>query len=236
MCGLKAALFDLYDTLTYVDRLLYQEKIDKCATVCRVAPAKFSKAWRSLYLQSTLGHYPRTEDRVKAVLDILEVPSSEEVIRDVTEHEHNFLRTGMILFEDAISTISSLKKAGLKLGLVTNASPSVRVIVNNYKFDEYFDAVIVSSEVNSRKPSEGIYKVTLEKLGVKSTETIFVGDGNDDELAGARNLGITTVWVDRGLPKYQKDEHPGTGYDFRAESLEEVGKIILAMVDAPTGT
>lgn len=236
MRGLKAALFDLYDTLTYVDRLPYQEKIAKCAAVCGVVPAIFSKAWRSLYLQSTLGHYPRTEDRVKAVLDILEVPSSEEVIRNVTEHEHNFLRTGMILFEDAISTINSLKKAGLKLGLVTNASPSVRVLVNNYKFDEYLDAVIISSEVNCRKPSEEIYKVALEELGIRPTETVFVGDGNDNELAGARNLGITTVWVDRGLPKYQKDERPGTGYDFRAESLEEAGKIILTMVDAPTGT
>jgi len=233
MCGIKAALFDLYDTLTYVDRLRYEEKIAKCAAICSIAPDKFLKAWRSLYIQSTLGIYPTTEERVEAVLDILKIPRLQEIIRDVTAYEHEFLRTGMMLFEDAISTLNSLKTAGLRLGLVTNASPSVRVLIKKYKLDEYLNAVIVSSEVNCRKPAEGIYKAALAELGVEASESVFVGDGNDNELKGAEHLGITTIWVNRGLPKYQKDETPVVGFDFKAESLEEVRRIIMTMTAAP---
>jgi putative hydrolase of the HAD superfamily len=230
MRGTKAALFDLYDTLTYSDELRYREKIVRCAAVCEVTPSEFSKAWRSIYVQSTLGVYPETEDRVKAVLDILGIRRSEEVIRKVTDSEHEFLRTSMILFRDARNTLVALKAAGMKLALVTNASPSVRVLIRAHKLDEYFDTIIVSSEINCRKPAERIYKAAFEQLEVKPCECVFVGDGNDNELEGAQKLGTTTIWIKRGLPKYQKGENPTAGFDFTAESLDEVRRLIMTII------
>ena len=57
-----------------------------------------------------------------------------------------------------------------------------------------FDHVVESCFVGMRKPEPGIYKYTLEKLGVAGEEAVFLDDiaGN---LTPAENLGITTIKV-----------------------------------------
>lgn len=223
----NAVLFDLYDTLTYTDRQCYEEKVKTCAKICNVQAKEFSSAWKSLVVESNLGKFPKTEDRVKAVLRILGVPESQKVIDAVTKCEHDFLKSGILLFDDAISTLVSLQKADLRLGLVTNASPSVWVVLTNYRIDEYMDCMIISSEVGCRKPEARIYKIALEKLEVEAQNCVFVGDGNDGEINGAHNLGITTILVRRDIHKYfQMKDSSISSIDFTIGSLGEVVDII----------
>lgn len=223
----KAVLFDLYDTLTHSDRRCYEEKVNTCARICNVRPEDFAAAWKSLVVESNLGKFPKTEGRVRAVFRILGIPDNQEVIDAVTKTEHEFLKSGVLLFEDAISTFISLRKAGLKLGIVTNASPSVRIVLTNYRIDEYMDCMIISSDVGCRKPDARIYKIALEKLGVEAQDCVFVGDGNDGELDGAHKLGIVTIWVKRNMRKHvQMKDSSILSVDFTVGSLGEVVDII----------
>jgi putative hydrolase of the HAD superfamily len=226
----KAVLFDLYDTLTYADSQSNEDKMNTCARICNVRPEEFSKAWKSLVVESNLGKFPKTEDRVRAVLRILGVPENQEIIDAVAKCEHEFLKSGILLFDDTINTLVSLRKAGLKLGLVTNASPSVRIVLANYKIEEYMDCTIISSEVGCRKPDARIYKTALEKLGVKARECVFVGDGNDGELDGAHALEILTIWIKRDTKKYvQMEGSSMSSVNFIIESLSETVDIIKSL-------
>ena len=60
---------------------------------------------------------------------------------------------------------------------------------------EFFDrrAVIRSDEVGARKPDPRIYLACLRALGVPPNRAAHVGDVKAKDVAGARDLGITTV-------------------------------------------
>jgi putative hydrolase of the HAD superfamily len=223
----KVILFDLYDTLTYADIHIYERKVNTCAKICGVRAEEFSTAWKSLVINSNLGEFPKTEDRVRAVLRILGVPADKKVIDSVTKTEHEFLRSGIFLFKDATSTLVSLRNSGLKLGIVTNASPSVRIALKSLKIDEYMDCMIISSDVGFRKPDPRIYEVALRALGVEARDCVFVGDGNDGELDGAHEIGIITIWIKREMKKYvQMKDSSISSIDFTVRSLREVVDII----------
>ena len=47
-----------------------------------------------------------------------------------------------------------------------------------------------SCTVGFVKPEKEIYMAVLENLGVPAQRCLFVGDGGNDELAGARSVGM----------------------------------------------
>jgi len=63
-----------------------------------------------------------------------------------------------------------------------------------------------------RKPDPRIYQLALEQLGVDPGEAIFVGDGANDELAGADRVGMRAVQV------WKRDDWSGE----RIDSFEEL--------------
>ncbi|HEY8030652.1 MAG TPA: HAD family hydrolase, partial [Gaiellaceae bacterium] len=54
-----------------------------------------------------------------------------------------------------------------------------------------------SSAVGLRKPDPQIYRLACERLGVEPHESVFVGDGGNDELAGAERVGMRAVLIHR---------------------------------------
>ena len=55
--------------------------------------------------------------------------------------------------------------------------------------------VVLSCTVGLRKPDPRIYRLACERLDVRSDECLFVGDGANDELAGAERVGMRAVCV-----------------------------------------
>jgi putative hydrolase of the HAD superfamily len=47
------------------------------------------------------------------------------------------------------------------------------------------------------KPDRRIYERACAELGVEPRECLFVGDGANDELRGARDVGMTPVLIHR---------------------------------------
>jgi len=61
------------------------------------------------------------------------------------------------------------------LGIITNATPSRKEIeLRKTGLDKYFDPVIVSSVVHSRKPESKIYKIALKMAGVKPQKLLLL--------------------------------------------------------------
>lgn len=58
-------------------------------------------------------------------------------------------------------------------------------------------AEVFSCSVGLRKPDPRIYLLACEELGVEPAEALFVGDGDNDELAGAERVGMTAVLLER---------------------------------------
>jgi putative hydrolase of the HAD superfamily len=83
---------------------------------------------------------------------------------------------------------------------------------------DYFDLILISAEVNQRKPSPKIFKKALKKLDVDASKAVFVGDMPDLDIMGAKSAGMKTVLIRRKLGR----EYATTKPDMVIESLTEL--------------
>jgi putative hydrolase of the HAD superfamily len=86
-----------------------------------------------------------------------------------------------------------------KLGLVSNfAIPECGwKLLDKFGLRQFFDVVIISGEVNKRKPSPEIFERALTIIGVEASKVVFVGDMLDLDILGPKNVGMKTVLIKR---------------------------------------
>jgi putative hydrolase of the HAD superfamily len=118
------------------------------------------------------------------------------------EHAHNF-----DLFDDAIPVLEELRRYRLKLGLVSNTGRDVDEFLAHHSL--VVDAALSSRVHGKVKPHPTIFLAVLERLGVAPVEAAMVGDSLEDDLEGARALGMRAFLVDReGLHPDAEDRLP----------------------------
>jgi putative hydrolase of the HAD superfamily len=106
------------------------------------------------------------------------------------EHAHHFE-----LYEDALPTLADLRGRGLKLGLLSNTSRDLDAFVAHHGLD--VDAVLTSHVHGKTKPHETIFRALLARLEVEPKEAAMVGDQFQDDIEGARAVGMQAVLLDR---------------------------------------
>jgi len=94
-----------------------------------------------------------------------------------------------------IDVLEGLRASGLRLGLISNADVMEVEAWHDCPLAGLFDAEVFSCEAGCVKPEPAIYEHCLQALGVSASECLFVGDGGSNELAGAKDVGLTTVFV-----------------------------------------
>src|SRR5262249_38599849 len=112
----------------------------------------------------------------------------------------------------AVETLRELRERGLKLGLITVCSEDVPAVWAETPLDGLFDSTVFSCAVGLRKPDPRIYTLACEELGIAPAEAIFVGDGANDELAGAQRVGMRAVLIHRkGAERMWEEARAWTG-------------------------
>jgi putative hydrolase of the HAD superfamily len=96
----------------------------------------------------------------------------------------------------AVETLAALKRAGLRLALVSNYDSRLHRVAAEVGIAPYLDAVVVSSEVGWAKPSPRIFAAALAALGVASGEALMVGDRPHEDYEGARAAGLGALLYD----------------------------------------
>jgi putative hydrolase of the HAD superfamily len=99
------------------------------------------------------------------------------------------------LYEDALPVLEHLRERGLRLGLLSNTARDLDAFVSHHRLD--VDAVLTSRAHGKTKPHETIFRAMLEALGVEAEATVMVGDTVEDDVEGARAIGMRAVLVDR---------------------------------------
>jgi putative hydrolase of the HAD superfamily len=106
------------------------------------------------------------------------------------EHAHNF-----DLYDDVLPTLAFLREQSLKLGLVSNTGRDLAAFVRHHGLD--VDAAVGSGAYGKTKPHPTIFRFALEQLGVDAADAVMVGDSIDDDVEGARAVGMRGVLLDR---------------------------------------
>ncbi len=103
-----------------------------------------------------------------------------------------------------VNWVRQLQQAGIKTGLLSNMHPAmIAHLRENFDWLNLFDFITFSAEVQLIKPDAAIYQHTLQGLGAKAEETLFVDD-REINVKGARDLGIHAVQF-RSVEQLRKD-------------------------------
>lgn len=104
-------------------------------------------------------------------------------------------------FEDALDTLEHLSRH-YTLAALSNGNASVARL----GLDRYFAFHLSAESVGRRKPHPEMFERALQEAGVGADAAVHVGDHADDDIRGAHQVGMATVWVNRsGLP-WELDE------------------------------
>jgi putative hydrolase of the HAD superfamily len=104
------------------------------------------------------------------------------------------------LFEDALPVLEELRAARLCIGLVSNGIRDLTEFVAHHRLD--VDAIVDSRTHGRVKPHPTIFQAALELLGVDAVDAVMVGDSLEEDVEGARALGLRAILIDR------EDRHP----------------------------
>ena len=104
---------------------------------------------------------------------------------------------GTVVFPDVPPALNMLRLAGVKLGIVTNASQPMAMrdveLVAHGLIDYFPDCRLSAADAGYLKPDKRIFTCALERLGTAPEETVFIGDNPDADIAGALSVGMKAV-------------------------------------------
>jgi HAD superfamily hydrolase (TIGR01549 family) len=117
---------------------------------------------------------------------------------DVVTIEQEAWWSGITMGPSTVSVLKLLRTSGLKVGVCSNApyySPAMHQQFQHLGLVELCDSVVLSVDVGFRKPSPVIFTTILEQLEAPAKSTIFVGDRQREDIAGAAKSGMRTVRI-----------------------------------------
>ena len=99
------------------------------------------------------------------------------------------------LYDDALPALEAVRAEGLKIGLLSNSSRNLGEFVRHHGLDS--DAVLTSHAHGKTKPHDSIFRAILDLLDVEAGDAVMIGDTLDEDIEGARAVGMRAVLLDR---------------------------------------
>jgi putative hydrolase of the HAD superfamily len=102
------------------------------------------------------------------------------------------------LFEDVLPTLAALRARGLRLGVISNWDERLRPLLDRLQLSSWFEVMVVSHDVKCTKPDPEIFARAAAQFGLPPAALLHVGDGEREDVAGARGAGFAAVHLQRG--------------------------------------
>ena len=112
------------------------------------------------------------------------------------------------LYDDVLPTLDALRARGLRIGLLSNTARDLEVFAAHHGL--HADALLTSRVHGKTKPHATIFTRILALLGVVPGEAVMVGDTLEDDVQGAREVGMRALLLDR-TGRYPDEEERLTG-------------------------
>ncbi|HEY8793148.1 MAG TPA: HAD-IA family hydrolase [Gaiellaceae bacterium] len=104
------------------------------------------------------------------------------------------------LFEDVLPVLQELRDADLSIAVVSNGIRDLHAFVAHHRLD--VDAIVDSRSHGRVKPHPTIFQAALAVLAVAAEDAVMVGDSLEEDIEGARALGMRAILIDR------EERHP----------------------------
>jgi putative hydrolase of the HAD superfamily len=241
---IKAVLFDFIGTLVSVRG--YSLEVSKMKLYRALCEAGFNVEHERFLDAYTKAHEKYRVIRYQQLVEVTNaiwISDALNLLGFETSPEDSRIKTAVnIFFEDYLDSLKTRKCAkkllkalsveNYKLGLVSNFTyaPLIYGALRKTGLNGFFDAVLVSADVGWRKPHVRIFEEALKRLGVKAEEAVYVGDSPEEDVKGAKQLGIRTIYVISQFYPLESLNRSMQNPDAIAKNLCEAGRKLGEML------
>jgi len=126
------------------------------------------------------------------------------------------------IFPEVDDVLRELRKRGIVLGVASNIPTLfLRGHLNKFKIEGYFDTITGQEDCDEQKPSPKPILLTIDKLGARPQEAMYVGDMEEDIIAG-KLANVSTVAIVRNESYHPRWRLERQKPDFFISSLQEL--------------
>ncbi|HEM3598004.1 TPA: HAD-IA family hydrolase [Streptococcus suis] len=140
-----------------------------------------------------------------------------------TEPRPLWTNKGVSLYPETIDALEKLSQ-NYQLGIIANQSATVRVLLEEWGVESYFQLIILSEEVGLSKPDSTIFTLVLQKANTTANRIIYVGDRCDNDIVPAKSLGMRAVRILRGMGRFAVEDMEWKS-DWQLHSIQELTTI-----------
>ena len=225
-----AVIFDLFNTLTApIDEAEFSSSLTEMAQALGADPGAFTQAWFRLWRERFAGVFPTGEACVQGVCESIGIQAAETATSRAAQIRIEFSRRTLQPRQDAVPTLTRLRSAGYKLALISDCSPEVPILWASTPFAPAIDEPLFSCVEGLVKPDPSIYLRACVRLGVELEACVYVGDGGNRELSGARQVGMRSILLKPpGEASAQYDSEASTWHGETIEALGEIPRLLAA--------
>ena len=120
---------------------------------------------------------------------------------DLEKIEEEYLDT--IELSDGFIDFVEKVKNKYKLAIISNDSSRwSKYLREKFDINKYFDVISISGDLKIQKPDDRIFLLTIEKLGVKAEDCVYVDDRSGN-LNAAKKVGMTPVLLNSRNESYE---------------------------------
>lgn len=191
----RAVVFDLWMTLVTPPRHAFDDFRRTWSKALDVPAERLDEVWLDAE-----GYRRRETGPIRdAIVDVGERLAIDVEVEAILALRLEFMREVLVPDAGVVETLTELRRRGIRTALVSNSTEDVALVWAETPFAGLFDTAVFSATAGFMKPDREIYELALRELPVSASETLFVGDGANDELEGARVVGMTPVLVQPGV-------------------------------------
>ena len=154
-------------------------------------------------------HLTVYELRIRKLCDDLNLTVKTDDIKRIAIDTVAIWQKQILLAPNATSVLKGVKQSKI-VGLITNFDhpPHIYNLIEEYELAPLFDVVVISGEVELKKPDPGIFRIALDKTDLEPHQTVYVGDTEED-VKGAKAASMIPVRIQRRIQVKN-----GYAYDF----------------------
>ena len=165
-----------------------------------------------------------TNNAIRKILSIYNIESNNE---DINWFSKIFLKNHKQyckLFPESLDVIQKIRNIdSIHTGIISDVDTDfLKFQFDAFGISHLFDSITTSEEAQSYKPDERIFNVALQKADCQGLESVMIGDSYEKDIIGGKNMGMTTIWLNR----YYGKNANGDKADFIINQLKDVSPLI----------
>lgn len=167
---------------------------------------------------------------VLADCGVTEIPADQ--LAAAAEQYQSAVTEQAILLPNAPETLSQLKRAGYKIGLVSNTmftGAAHREDLDRFGLSGYFDTMLFSADANKWKPTADPFLHVLSQLGVAPEASVYIGDAPDSDVVGSQRAGMKAIHIVSSQRSHQLN---GIMPDAQIHDLAELPPLLTSWADS----